>query len=420
MTGDRKNKLLAWLSRSQKRQGTTVFKSRCALFAGCLIFLRFHTFANTNQLQLPPEVALNRDAGRMGWWLLPLKMTNGQELLFVVDTGAPATLLDQSMESKLEKACDDTGNIDAIGKHVKSGVYKTPKLLLGNVPLLTGSNCFVFPCDSLSRWAGRKVMGILGMDCLCNYCLQLDFEAGKARFLDSTRLDTNALGKAYAMEFLQKEGVPPQDSTDIVPFLHQPGFFGTKSKPLLLDLGDDVDGGVENGAIHGHYVTRLAHLLRSNHALHISHCVWDGESYTDMLLDQGNYRPNRLGIRFFARHLTTFDFPNKTLYLKRVSAEPLRTDDLKKAIAFFKKEVKHNRLPGLADLAHFDYTANFKLDSAPNSVSCEARLKGSDFVYHYEFAYAPADKAWKLKKAWRTDKENQVKDYPVEQALSKN
>lgn len=290
-------------------------------FLACLILSFGGAFATA--APLPAEVALNKDAGRMGWWLLPLKMTNGQELLFMVDTGCPITLLDPSLTSKLEKSFDGTLIFNNnLGNRGKSAFYKTPKLLLGGVPLLTGSNCFSFPCDVLSRFSHQKVAGMIGMDCLINYCVQLDFEAGKARFLDAGKLDTNKLGKAFAIEFLQDEGMPADLFTAVVPVVNRPGFLGTKSTRLLLDLGDNVDGGVENGGIQGHYLTRLARFFLPHRALRISQCIWDDQSYTGILLDQGNIRPNRLGIRFFARHLTTFDFPDKTLYLKKIRTGP--------------------------------------------------------------------------------------------------
>lgn len=51
----------------------------------------------------------------------------------------------------------------------------------------------------LSKQVGDSIIGILGMDCLRHYCLQLDFAAGKMRFLDPKQLDVSQLGKPFPL-----------------------------------------------------------------------------------------------------------------------------------------------------------------------------------------------------------------------------
>src|SRR5512147_1069796 len=52
---------------------------------------------------LPADVTLNEDAGRGGWIIVMLRLESGEELPFIVDTGASGTLLDKSLEPKLGK-----------------------------------------------------------------------------------------------------------------------------------------------------------------------------------------------------------------------------------------------------------------------------------------------------------------------------
>ena len=47
-------------------------------------------------------------------------------------------------------------------------------------------------------------------------------------------------------------------------------------------------------------------------------CVWDGHTYTNLVIGRGM---NLVGLRFLARHLVTFDFPNKILYLNETNGE---------------------------------------------------------------------------------------------------
>ena len=42
---------------------------------------------------------------------------------------------------------------------------------------MTGSNLLACDLKNLSSHTGHVIMGILGMDCLRHYCLQLDFSS---------------------------------------------------------------------------------------------------------------------------------------------------------------------------------------------------------------------------------------------------
>ncbi len=48
---------------------------------------------------------------------------------------------------------------------------------------------------------GRHVAGILGMDCLRHYCVQLDFEAKKVCFLDPKNFPDEDLGKSFPLAY---------------------------------------------------------------------------------------------------------------------------------------------------------------------------------------------------------------------------
>jgi hypothetical protein len=54
--------------------------------------------------------------------------------------------------------------------------------------------------------------------------------------------------------------------------------------------------------------------------------VFACERYTDLILME---RPNvnLIGLRFLARHLVTFNFPDRKLYLKKNSSDPLPKED---------------------------------------------------------------------------------------------
>ena len=78
--------------------------------------------------RLPPDVEMNPEAGR-GWPVVAnLRLENGEEMPFVVDTGSPGTLFDKTLTSKLGwRLPIGNVNVPVGGEAQKSGVYLEPK-----------------------------------------------------------------------------------------------------------------------------------------------------------------------------------------------------------------------------------------------------------------------------------------------------
>jgi hypothetical protein len=153
----------------------------------------------TTRPPVPAEMKMNKDAGRGIILFVPLGLKNGEELPFVLDTGASGTCLDQSLVPKLGRRFD-TGALWHFGNKHDAGVFAAPKLYLGGCLLqMTGSNVFVDDFKPLASEIGHPVMGILGMDVLEHYCLQLDFAAHRVRFLHGKRVNKRVWGKAYSL-----------------------------------------------------------------------------------------------------------------------------------------------------------------------------------------------------------------------------
>ena len=258
----------------------------------------------------------------------------------ILDTGAPLILLDESLAPKLGNRLGTTTVRSFHGK-LAAGVYAAPRFYLGSVPLLTGSNLIVCHFTKLTPHFNPPVVGILGMDCLRHYCIQLDFAAGKMRFLDSDHLNTAGLGKAFPLT-LSKDA---EDSgAEIRPVIQHAGLLGGTATNSIIDTGNNEDGMVEGGAIRRHaagsysggFLKRVKHFLAVEGMVHrdvgLPGCVWDGNTYTNIAVGRGpSDSPSWIGLRFLARHLVTLDFPNRTMYLKQVSIGPLVNEKTKPA-----------------------------------------------------------------------------------------
>ena len=85
----------------------TIRLSFWATAAMCAPFLCSCATRDSVRSVLPAEVSFNREAGSGGLWgdflFVTLRLESGEELLFNVDTGAPVTVLDKSLTSRLGK-----------------------------------------------------------------------------------------------------------------------------------------------------------------------------------------------------------------------------------------------------------------------------------------------------------------------------
>jgi len=264
--------------------------------------------------EIPPDVPMSRWAGQGVCLWVELRLEDGEKFSCVVDTGAPGTTVPSRLEAKLGKRLGK-GKHSNFGSVYKVHYYEAPKLYLGDVALVTGD-----------RVATADHGVVLGMDCLRHYCLQLDFHAREVRFLRPDEVNPAELGRAY----------PLLDSPYAM--IRHAGLLDDHELDLIVDTGHGLDGYLDPEVFEREVKTRPtkpppvrvvdaqgrtlpAELGRV--AL-FAECVWDGETYTDLLIEKGEPKePNLIGLRFLGRHLVTFDFPGRTMYLKRVSSGPL-------------------------------------------------------------------------------------------------
>ncbi len=273
--------------------------------AVCLTFLCSCATQNPNRSPLPADVTMNKDAGRGDSLMITLRLENDEKLLFVVDSGTSITLFDKSLAPQLVRKIGDA-SMGKWGQQIKSDLYPTPNLYLGNVLLKTsGSETATIDLSKLSSETGCPIKGVLGMDILEHYCIQLDFDAGKIHFLDDEKTDKKNWGNPFPI--IANNG-------DSRPFVAQ-NLLGAQGPHSLIDSGYMSDGWLRPKAFQ--QWTNLASPLADGEA-HSPYGTFGGEKYRDVSLNVEHVDDaDGIGLNFLARHLVTLDFPTHTLYLKR-------------------------------------------------------------------------------------------------------
>ena len=278
----------------------------------CMAVICWSAMEHSVHASLPADMPINQDAGRGGLLMVAIQLENGQELPMIVDTGAGSTVLDESLKRTLGKPLGTTAMYSGFGLSTNN-FYTAPKLYLGGAPLMmTGTEIVTWDVKKrLSSPARRPVMGILGIDVLENYCIQLDFAAGKIRFLDDQHADKSTWGKAFPIVPLLADDSRPAVAENLL---------GRQGPHSLIDSGFLGDGSLMPKYFQ--LWTNQA-VVPTNGEARSPDGVFGGEKYPFVFLSENDWPSDAIGLNFLARHLVTFDFPNHTMYLLCQSTGPL-------------------------------------------------------------------------------------------------
>ena len=391
-------------------------KLQCVPMLGLLLSLLLLCSCATehpSRSRLPGPLAIHMEAGDAGPLLVMIGLQSGEKLPFLLDTGAPVTCLDTSLEPRLGKRIS-TVTARNFGVEHEAGVYEAPQLYLGRTPLtMTGTNVITWDFKRGPSKGPHPYVGILGMHVLLNYCIQLDFAAHRMRFLDAASTDRSAWGTPFALADVGDGCVAIREN-----------LVGAQGPGSIIDTGYRGDG----------FLTPELFQRWTNHATLAAdgetrdpQARLGGETYPDVIylnpesLSLGDPpRPfNGIGLYFLARHCVTFDFPNHTMYLKRTRVGPVVDDAFRKAAneagRLLDRLKRNGQLPGWSKKDEFANGAETVQLRAPNCVSFDqVRKKGDSSVYHYEFRRPSQDMPWRLQRAWRTDQNGHtVEQYPT-------
>jgi hypothetical protein len=273
---------------------------------------------------LPSEASMNKGAGNGDQLILMLRLGSGEELPFAVDTGGCLTVIDESLTNKFEQHYGRAvggGRINPVFEDLK--IYNAPKLFLGDTPLVTSPRILTQKMDKLS--SRNSVRGILGMDCLRHYCIQLDFVARKIRFLDPDHLDPQELGKAFPLVTKRC----PLSGTQVYV---DASFFENNAVRFWIDTGFYGDGDFLFQSNFYQQVVRNhqpswsrkppKNDLQPHEIAELSYAEFAGDTYAGVKLgafsEQRLNVPGWMSLHFLSRHLVTFNFPKQMMYLKPV------------------------------------------------------------------------------------------------------
>ncbi|MGB8368618.1 MAG: hypothetical protein ACLPYZ_14300 [Limisphaerales bacterium] len=375
---------------------------------------------------LPADTAFFKDSEHI---YLTLRLENGKQLLFIVDTGGTATVLDKSLEPVLGKRLGTRkGNYPFFGKATLN-VYDAPKLYLGNTQLLMDKRIFT---DDLSQFQDEQpIVGIIGMDCLRHYCIQLDFADHKIRFLDPDHSESENLGEKFPLTYNFSDGIPSIRAN----------FFGKSTARWEIDTGFTVDIAPRPKPLRELQEQTSGQLIFSKQKKNSTNgfvygtfylcpqIIFNNEACTNFIWSDSRGE-NLIGLRFLSRYLTTLNFPKRMMLLQHSNAESLADKDsvtnflgnalaqtlytfAPAAINFLTNLKEADQLPGWlknepGEIHISCQPKGDNLEDYPVSQTFIATKKGDVSQYHYIVVQPSKNSTLKLQRAWRTDAKGRV------------
>ncbi|MBN1818176.1 MAG: aspartyl protease family protein [Sedimentisphaerales bacterium] len=282
---------------------------------------------------LTPLVALAEFpfSGDLQKIIIPVEW-EGEHYSFLLDTGSNFTLFDTSLKHKL------TGQYlfrihgkDSAGRYFSAEQKNAPNAFVGSLNLKECSSIALLDLTSLRSTYKQDIDGILGMDFLRRYIVQIDFGCHKIIFFKRTS-ESNLSSFFHSKKDRHPEwgqAVPLRLGFDGLPYVQ--GCFSSQGKAdFIIDTGYSgaCNGGDLNEKLWAritpklewrgdrHFSTFLGPVSLEDQKVAVVEMFEVGPLVYNYLVFQKD-RDSILGLGFLSHHRVTLDFPNRTLYLKK-------------------------------------------------------------------------------------------------------
>lgn len=259
-----------------------------------------------------PSGSVSFRVGSGGRFLIVPVRLGQQQLRMIVDTGTMMSGFDNSWRSALGEEQGMT-TLATSAANVAVSTFDFPEIQLGSITVQPMGRAFAHDMGKLVAVFGEKVDGILGMDVLRQFVVQVDSDRGQLQLLKSLPPAVGQ-GDSYAKQPLWIDGVPRVNAR-----------CGNRSVDFILDTGAsdisfdrwDFDRLVDRGTITpGPEIVSMTLSGESRSQIGLLRNLSVG-SFNHADLNCSRDRLNTLGMRYLSRFVLVLDFPGRTLYLKK-------------------------------------------------------------------------------------------------------
>lgn len=277
-----------------------------------LLLAGFAARAQEPQGQTKPELILEQfDVFNDGDVLLLPVALGGNKYLFALDTSATTSVYDVSLKPFLgEPAGTYLGHTP--NGVVELQVFQPPPASLGKLIMQVSTPVPVADLSGLRQVSGHAIYGIIGMDFLSSRTINIDFDRGKLSFL---RMVGENPGVPIHISY---QGVVPGIDLDL-PGLTVPVHFDIDTASVRyggmeLHLFGQLarDGKMKPAGVNRFETINGTRVARKGRLEELSIVNF---MQRNLIFDEAE--KTMLGLDYLSRYVVTFDFPNRTMYLKK-------------------------------------------------------------------------------------------------------
>lgn len=245
--------------------------------------------------------------------LVPVRFQN-KEHLFILDTGTTRVIFDEAFRYDLGKP-KGPRKVLTPGGNTDIEFFEAPDAFWGSIDLRSGGEVGCLDLSMFRSLLGYNIRGIIGMTVLRRLVVQIDFLNAKVIIMPPDGREHPEWGEPVALGNT-KSGVPTvkahcRPGGEVVMRVDS-GHSGNGdlARVDIRRLGKSIqDVGKDS---YGMTLTGAAKVR----GLRLSELRLGPFTYRDLVFTEADR--SALGLGFLSRHLVTFDFQNRRLYLKQV------------------------------------------------------------------------------------------------------
>jgi hypothetical protein len=244
--------------------------------------------------------------------LLPVKY-KGEKYSFIFDTGSSHTVFDISFRQELGDVKKTEKGLTQ-GNPIVAEIFDAPEAFLGPLNLQDSGQVSCLDLKMLSLIDGRKISGIIGMNFLRRYVIQIDFDKGTLSFLQPVEEQHPDWGIELPIWY-DSLGLPVIKSN----------ILNNINVDFVIDTAANSTGGLgsdifkqilsKNKLKTSETLFATASGVIKKREIRIDSLSVGAYKYVGLIFSEANY--SQLGLLFLARHTVTIDLPNRRVYFKR-------------------------------------------------------------------------------------------------------
>lgn len=264
-----------------------------------------------NLTQPDPRTEFSFDPNE-GLVFLPVRFGPGAHD-FIVDTGCSRTIFDLSFRPQLG-APGPMAGVTTFGGRAAVQVFVAPRAFVGPFNIADCNEVMGANLSGFSLAIGRDVRGLLGMDVLKSHVVRIDFDRGRIAFLDDVPERREDWGEAFPLTF-NDSGIP-QVRIDLGS-AGEHGFAIDTGAAASGALAEDVFARVvaETGVQPTPTAALTAASTVESRQCRVERLKLGPFEYKELVFAEAEM--TIVGLAFLSRHVVTFDFPHRKLYLRK-------------------------------------------------------------------------------------------------------